>query len=103
MDAKSRRVHSVASFDELPKMLPELKLHYGQTLWLLTELAFAGLQHSARSLSTSSRYASSEFHSMLMKFFTHKEVLRRTTPIITLWNWRWRLHYAYITLFPTRC
>ena len=42
MDAKSRRVHSVASFDELPKMLPELKLHHGQTLWLLTELGFRG-------------------------------------------------------------
>ena len=43
MDAKSRRVHSVASFDELPKMLPELKLHYGQTLWLLTEVGFRGV------------------------------------------------------------
>ena len=43
MDANSRRVHSVASFDELPKMLPELKLHHGQTLWLLTELGFRGV------------------------------------------------------------
>jgi hypothetical protein len=37
------RVHSAASFDELPKMLPELKLHHGQTLWLLTELGFRGV------------------------------------------------------------
>jgi hypothetical protein len=43
MDAKSRRVHSVASLDEMPKTLPELKLHHGQTLWLLTELGFRGV------------------------------------------------------------
>ncbi len=42
MEAKSRRVRCVASFDQLPKMLPELKLHHGQTLWLLTELGFRG-------------------------------------------------------------
>jgi hypothetical protein len=42
MDANSKKAHSPAAFDDLPKTLPDLKLHHGQALWLLTELGFRG-------------------------------------------------------------
>ncbi len=42
MRAKSRKARNVASIENLPKFLPDLKLHHGQALWLLTELGFRG-------------------------------------------------------------
>jgi hypothetical protein len=42
MDATSKKADNRAAFDDLPKTLPEFKLHHGQALWLLTELGFRG-------------------------------------------------------------
>ncbi len=42
MDAEGRDIRNQASPEDLPKALPDIKLHHGQTLWLLTELGFRG-------------------------------------------------------------
>ncbi len=42
MNARSRKVNNLVSIDSLPEELPDLKLHHGQALWLLTELGFRG-------------------------------------------------------------
>jgi hypothetical protein len=42
MDAKGREIRDQASPEDLPKALPDIKLHHGQAVWLLTELGFRG-------------------------------------------------------------
>ena len=42
MDAEGRESRNQASLEDLPKALPDIKLHHGQTMWLLTELGFRG-------------------------------------------------------------
>jgi hypothetical protein len=42
MDAGNRKSRNLASPDDLPKALPDFRLHHGQAVWLLTELGFRG-------------------------------------------------------------
>ena len=103
MDARSRKVSNLVSIVSLPVELPDLKLHHGQALWLLTELGFRG----ATTQTTFYEYVKSlrklGIPLVPPKLATGVEVFRRTIPITTLWNWLWRFHYACTTLSPTRC